>query len=75
MAETRRKTVKGFPRINNCRVHPEAFSTLNNIAGPRAMGAAIEDLCNMWNAVQGKKQAGSAKPEMQQSALSSQHSA
>jgi hypothetical protein len=72
MADIRRKSVKDFPRINNCRVHPEAFSTLNNIAGPRAIGAAIEDLCSMWNAVQ-KKSSASVKD--QQSALSSQHSA
>jgi hypothetical protein len=49
MADIRRKSVKDFPRINNCRIHPDAFSTLNQIAGHRAMGAAIEELCNMWH--------------------------
>ncbi|HWF05688.1 MAG TPA: hypothetical protein VHA06_18525 [Candidatus Angelobacter sp.] len=42
---TRRKFVKDYPRINNCRVNPEAFATLNRIAGPNALGVAIEYLC------------------------------
>jgi hypothetical protein len=62
MADIRRKNVRDFPRINNCRVNPDAYSTLNRIAGPRCLAAAIEDLCNMWEAVQGKKQTASVKP-------------
>ena len=42
----RRKSVKGYPRLNNCRINPEAFATLNRIAGEHSMGHAIELLCN-----------------------------
>jgi len=73
MADIRRKNVRDFPRINNCRVNPQAYSTLNRIAGPRCLAAAIEDLCNMWEAVQGKKQTASVTTKP--SALSNQHSA
>lgn len=45
MAETRRKSVKGFPRINNCAVDPTCFAQLNRIAGGNGMGYAIEQLC------------------------------
>lgn len=41
----RRKSVKDWPRINNCRVEPTCFARLNRIAGERGMGSAIEDLC------------------------------
>lgn len=61
MAETRRKSVKGYPRINNCAVHPEAFAILNSIAGDRALGAAIEDLCTLYQAMQQKKPAQSVR--------------
>jgi hypothetical protein len=61
MANIRRKAVKDFPRINNQRIHPDAFSTLNRIAGPRCLGAAIEDLCKLWDSVNAKKNAASVK--------------
>lgn len=41
----RRKGVKDYPRINNCRVHPDCFAQLNRIAGENGMGYAIEQLC------------------------------
>jgi hypothetical protein len=66
MADIRRKSVKDFPRINNQRVHPEAYSTLNRIAGRRCLGAAIEDLCNMWEALHDKKTVAAVKPEVRQ---------
>lgn len=48
MAEIRRKGVKDFPRLNNCRVNPEAYALLNRLAGRRALGAAVEDLCKFY---------------------------
>jgi hypothetical protein len=48
MADIRRKSVKDFPRINNQRIHPDAYRVLNQIAGRRCLGAAIEDLCRMY---------------------------
>lgn len=41
---TRRKSVKDYPRINNCRVSPETFSRLNSLAGEHSLGWAIEQL-------------------------------
>lgn len=50
MANIRRKGVKDYPRINNCRIHPDAFVALNQLAGCRSLGAAIEDLVNWFQA-------------------------
>jgi hypothetical protein len=50
MADVRRKGVKDFPRVNNARIRPEAFSILNRIAGRRCLGSAIEDLCEWYEA-------------------------
>ncbi len=46
MAEIRRKSVKNYPRINNCRVHPNCYIVLNRIAGEHSLGWAIEQICD-----------------------------
>lgn len=48
MADVRRKGVKNYPRLNNQRIHPDAYRILNRIAGKRCLAAAVEDLCKLY---------------------------
>lgn len=44
MAETRRKSVKGFKRLD-CRIPVKCWQQLNSVGGEHGLGYAVEKMC------------------------------